>query len=80
MVCGVCWERITRQEDSPDADYAASGEISETVPRVIQGKKKEISRVFLTNFYLDIYLLEIRKLINDTAFIYKTCTWNRKFD
>lgn len=31
-----------RQEDSPDAGYAAGCEISETVPRVISGKNKEI--------------------------------------
>ena len=69
---------ITGQEDSPDAGCASSCEISETVPRDIQGKKKEISSVLLTNFYLDIYLKEIRKLINNKAFIYKTCMWNRK--
>ena len=59
MVCGVCWERITRQEDSPefDAGCAAACEICETVPRVIQGKTKEISSVLLVNFYFGIYHL-----------------------
>ena len=37
--------------------------ISETVPRVTQGKNREIFSVLLTKVYLDIYLSELRKLI-----------------
>lgn len=62
-VCGVCWERITRAEDSPDAGRATSCETSETLPRVLQGKNEEISSVLFTDVHLDIYLLEFRKLI-----------------